>query len=352
MAELKTRIQLRHDTEENWIAVGGSLVPLAGEACLTTDGENKGRVKYGDGTSTWNELEYAGMPNEIDVDASKVTFGDNLTFTYTFGKYAPGGSGQVEVPASGKTLEGLLMDAFAEEKNPTTTQPSVSVSSSQVKSYEVGTKVTPSYSANLNAGSYQYGPATGITPTSWNVSFNAETRDTNTGSFSEITVEDSTNLKITATATYDDGAIPVTNLGNPYEAGQIKAGNKSNSTSSITGYRQMFWGVDTTDGAIDSALVRSLTASNGAAGGRTVTISATSGAKRIIVAVPKTSGLKVKSAILTTSMNADITTSYVKQEAAVQVEGANGYTAVDYDIYVYQPASIDPSEVHSVTIGK
>ena len=43
MAELKTRIQLRHDTEENWIAVGGSLVPLAGEACLTTDGENKGR---------------------------------------------------------------------------------------------------------------------------------------------------------------------------------------------------------------------------------------------------------------------------------------------------------------------
>lgn len=38
------------------------------------------------------------------------------------------------------------------------------------KAYEVGTKITPSYSAKLNAGSYSYGPATGITATSWSVS--------------------------------------------------------------------------------------------------------------------------------------------------------------------------------------
>jgi len=51
--ELKTRIQLRHDTEGNWTSVKDSFIPLVGEACLTTDGENKGKVKYGDGTSTW-----------------------------------------------------------------------------------------------------------------------------------------------------------------------------------------------------------------------------------------------------------------------------------------------------------
>lgn len=114
----------------------------------------------------------------------------------------------------------------------------------------------------------------------------------------------------------------------------------------------MFWGVDTTTGAIDSALVRGLTASNGAAGGKTVTINAKAGATRIIVAVPQSSGLKVKSAILTTSMNADITGNYVKQADPVNVEGANAYTAAPYDVYVYQPASIDPSEVHQVTIGR
>ena len=44
--ELKTRIQLRHDTEENWTSVKDSFIPLVGEACLTTDGENKGKILH------------------------------------------------------------------------------------------------------------------------------------------------------------------------------------------------------------------------------------------------------------------------------------------------------------------
>ena len=50
-------------------------------------------------------------------------------------------------------------------------------------------------------------------------------------------------------------------------------------------------------------------------------------------------------------MNADATADYVKQTATVEVEGANGYTAVDYNIWIYAPASIASTEVHSVTIG-
>lgn len=352
MAELKTRIQLRHDTEANWLSVGESLVPLDGEPCLTTDGENKGRVKYGDGVSTWSELEYTGLPNELEVDASEVSFADDMVFTYQFGKYSPDSTGQVEIPATGKTLEQLLMDAFAEEKNPTTTQPTASVTSSQVKAYEVGTNVTVQYNTSLNPGKYQYGPATGVTATTYNVTFNSETRDTATGSFTEITVGDDTNLRVQAEIGHTEGVVPVTNLGNDYEAGKIQAGTKSAQTGAITGYRQAFWGVDTGDTAIDSALIRGLTASNGAASGRTITINSKAGAKRIIVAVPQSSNLKVKSAILTTSMNADITGNYVKQPDSVSVEGANGYTGAPYDVYVYQPASIDPSEVHQVTIGQ
>ena len=121
MAELKTRIQLRHDTEANWQLVAETLIPLEGEACLTTDGENKGRVKYGDGVTTWGQLPYSGGQDIVEVDAGNVSFDQNLTFTYAFGKYIPGGDGQVTVPAEGKTLEQLLTDAFAEEKNPTIT---------------------------------------------------------------------------------------------------------------------------------------------------------------------------------------------------------------------------------------
>lgn len=75
MAELKTRIQLRHDTEANWLAVQDSLIPLAGEACLTIDGANKGKVKYGDGSSTWGQLSYSGVDLTAEVEAleGKVT---------------------------------------------------------------------------------------------------------------------------------------------------------------------------------------------------------------------------------------------------------------------------------------
>lgn len=352
MSELKTRIQLRHDTEENWLLVADTLVPLAGEACLTTDGANKGKIKYGDGSSTWGQLEYSGGSDVVEVDSSIVKFDDDFTFTYAFGKYAPDSSGQVNVPATGKTLDQLLLDAFAEEKNPSIAQPSVSVSSSQVKAYEAGTNVTPSYNASLNAGNYQYGPATGITATSWSVQFDTQTLTTASGSFTQIQVTDSTNLKITATAQYNDGAIPITNLGTPKEELKITAGSKSGSTGAITGYRQIFYGVNNSTEPLTSAIIRGLTPGNKAASTITInSIKAQADTKRIIIAVPQSSGLKVTAANITSSLNADVTSSYVKQ-SPVDVEGANGYQTVPYDVFVYQPASIDPTEDHKVVIGK
>lgn len=53
------RVQLLHDTEENWQKVANTFIPLPGEACVTLDEENKGRVKYGDGIHTWGELPYS-----------------------------------------------------------------------------------------------------------------------------------------------------------------------------------------------------------------------------------------------------------------------------------------------------
>lgn len=354
MAEkvIKTVIQLRRGTEAKWTEIGGTFVPKAGEPCLTLDGENAGRVKYGDGTSTWSELPYSGGSDVVEVDSSVVKFDDDFTFTYAFGKYTPDGSGQVNVPATGKTLDQLLLDAFAEEKNPNVTQPSVSVSSSQVKAYEAGTNVTPSYNASLNAGSYQYGPATGITATSWSVQFDSQTLTTASGSFTQIQVADSTNLRITATAQYGDGAIPNTNLGNEYPEGQIKAGSKSGQTGAITGYRQIFYGVNNSTEPLTSAIIRGLTPGNKAASATTInSIKAKADTKRIIIAVPQSSGLKVTAANITSSLNADVTSSYVKQ-SPVDVEGANGYQTVPYDVFVYQPASIDPTEDHKVVIGK
>ena len=50
------------------------------------------------------------------------------------------------------------------------------------------------------------------------------------------------NLKITGTFDHTAGAVPVTNIGNEYAAGQINAAtNKAASTpgAALTGYRNM-----------------------------------------------------------------------------------------------------------------
>lgn len=346
---LKTRIQLRNDTESNWKLVKDTFIPLSGEVCITNDGENKGRFKVGDGTSKWGELPYSGGGADIKVDASQVTFSQDLIFTEQFGKYVPE-NGQVTVPADGNSLLQVLLDAYSEERNPTINQPSASVSSSQMKAYEAGTNVTPSYTTNLNPGSYQFGPATGITANAWNVTLDSQTLQTASGSFNQIQVTDDTNVKINATISYGGGSIPVTNLGNQYTEGQIKAGSKTASTGALTGFRQIFYGVSKDTEPLTSALIRALTNTNNKASGRTITVNASSGAKRIIVAIPASSNLRITAANITTSLNADVTNSYILNPE-VQVEGANGYSAVAYNVYVYQPASIDPTESHKIVIG-
>ena len=55
---LTTHMQMRSDTEANWIANDPLL--MMGELGLTTDGENKGRFKIGDGSTAWSGLAYYG----------------------------------------------------------------------------------------------------------------------------------------------------------------------------------------------------------------------------------------------------------------------------------------------------
>ena len=50
-------------------------------------------------------------------------------------------------------------------------------------------------------------------------------------------------------------------------------------------------------------------------------------------------------------LDAGVAALFVRQGTRCRVEGANGYAAAAYDVYVYQPASIDAGETYSVTIG-
>lgn len=350
---LNTRIQLRNDTESNWLLVADTAIPLVGEICITNDGEHKGQFKIGDGVTTWGALPYANSGADIQVDASQVMFSQDLVFTEQFGKYVPSG-GKVTVPANGDSLLEVLLNAFATDSNPSITQPSVSISSSSFKAYEVGTNVTPSYTATLNPGSYQYGPATGITATSWSVVDNAaepNTLTTASGSFPQMQVADGTSYSITATASYGAGAIPNTALGQEYADGQIKAGSKSATKGTITGYRNGFYGTTTSQssGTFESDNIRALTATNKAiTAGTVINISIPVGAKSVIFAYPA-SVRDVNSVQDMNGLNAEVKTAFT--QVLANVAGANGYNPIEYKVYYTNYANAnDTQNTYKVTI--
>lgn len=291
---------------------------------------------------------------EIDtILAEKVMFDSNMVFTEQFGKYKPS-DGKVTVPSEGKSLKGLLLDAYSEDKNPVITQPSVSISSSTARAYEVGTVVTPAYNSSFNVGKYEYGPTpTGVSVTEWQVTNNVttETKSTQTGSFAQYTVPDGSNYRITTSATYSDGAIPVTALGAQYEAGQIKGNTKTAQSGAITGYRNSFYGTMADKSVdVDNAVVRALQQKSGRslANGNTFTVNIPVGAEAVLILYPATLR-DVTSIKDVNGLNADITSAFTKSE--MSVTGANNYTAINYKMYRLDYAKPnDTANEYTVTI--
>lgn len=406
MAEktLNTRIQVLNDTTAN-LAAKKDKIPLRGEIVYDSDLH---KMKIGDGESTLENLTFVGgdeaknfeaVPTSEETDVQAITrvvgsaelhagdtaivkrvitgdktsytayvydgawkamdgnyradnvyFDDDITYTVAIGTLSKP-SGSAKFAAKGKNVEQVLSSLMAQEANPSKTNPAVSFSAQGgFGTFEIGTKKNLTYTAALSKGSYTYGPETGIAAQTWNVKCTGieEAKTTATGTFEDVVAE-STPKKITATATYNEGAIPKTNLGNPYPAGKIAAGSASKDSNVLQGVRYMFWGPMTSDAALNSANVRALAHNKASGAGALGTFGAGAGAKKVVVAVPV--GRKITKVLMPSALNADVTALFVKQSTTVNVEGAGGYTAAAYDIYVYQPASIDAGETYAVTIG-
>lgn len=416
MAELKTRIILRNDITAGWEAVKAddTYKLLKGEIGIEFVESGSPKMKIGDGKSTWEALPYfGGTATELfettlqsddaskeaainrvvgdkvvengdfaivkapigdgtgkyeytafiysegawkaldgNYDAENVYFSNNLTYTADIGVLTVPSSGSGTIPAAGKNLKEVLAGILAQEKNPKITQPSLSVTLNEAGAKEVGTSITPHYSTTFNAGSYSYGPATGVTATSYSISdTNSSTATTARGSLTAFTVEDGTNYKVSATVNYGDGAIPKTNIGNNYAAGQIKAGSKDANSSTITGYRNTFYGsVTDKSGEITSAVIRGLAGKkNGSiSAGNTFKAAEAVGAMRVIIALPTPrtcTSIKDEN-----GLNAEALSAFTK--ITVSVEGANGYTAKDYNVYYKDNAAAnDKANNWVVTVG-
>lgn len=276
-----------------------------------------------------------------NVDASKVIMPFDITLAGSYeqvGNLTKSATGTSTFATKGKSVAAALQEILSKREQPSiTSNPSVSLTATS-GSKEVGTSITPTWSASLKAGSYTYGPATGITVKAWAISdTDGNSADTVSGSFPAIVVGDDTKYCITAKATHNAGAIAVDNLGDASDpVVQIAAGSKSANGGYITGYRAWFIYVGTSEDAIDSAFIRS--AINKGADPSTqnnVTISA--GTKRVMVAIPASSSKKLTSVIDVDGMGLDVFGNFAL--TTVNVEGVNGYEAVPYNVWVAENAN-------------
>lgn len=295
----------------------------------------------GDGL-TLTDKEFSA---DMDYITDNVKIGQDLTVTQATGALAK----DKKITAD-MSVKDILLQMLQEVKQPgNPTLPKVTVSLSGAGAKEVGSKFTPSYSVSFNAGSYTYGPATGVKATAYSVSDGTNSATTASGSFAEITVGDSTNYKVTATADYSDGVVAVDNVGNPSNpAKKISAGTTASASSSaVTGFRSYFYGTKIVGlDSYDSAAVRALT-NSGKAYSSMFKITIPAGSKQIVFAAP--ANFSLKSVININLSRGEVADTFEK--TTVDVEGANGYTAASYNVWVFNSATALDANTFEVTLG-
>ena len=289
-----------------------------------------------------------------NYSAENVYFKSDFVFTENVGTVKIPDSGSIEVEAAGMNVADFFNKLFSEVKDPTVTDITFSASLSGTSTaYEVGTTVTPKYTTSFTPGSYEFGPDTGVTVSSYAVvDSNGQIASAASGSMPSFVVADDTDYAITVTATYSDGVKAYNNL-QKESAEYIKGGTVTKSTSKIKGYRAAFVGVDNGTGAIDSAVIRGLANSWNYNAGKVITVDAEtiSNPTRIIIAIPTANTRKgIVEVIMPESMNYNCTADYVQQDN-VMVEGANNATAVEYKVWVYAPSKMGVDEVHKITLN-
>ena len=310
------------------------------------------------------------------VDADKVILRENITLAggYTqVGNLTKSQNGTATFQTKGKSVADILTEIFSKRLQPTiTAQPSVTgFALNGAKAVEAGTQIAAaSYgTAELNPGSYKYGPDTAVVASGWKVEritdkattevANAETAslaagsDTNGGAgfvIGDAGGDAVASLKYKATATHGAGVTAKDNLGsdsNPAVA--IAAGTKSKETAAYTPFRNYFYGATAEKPTLNSDYIRSLTKSGKAYAAGTLTINVPVGAQRVAIACIATAK-GVTKVINETAMNADVTSTFVK--STVPVEGSNGYSAKTYNVWIFEPAvAYGNAAVLKVTLG-
>lgn len=339
------------DGQDDAAGLATIAAPKQGDTAIVRkaiDDTHKSYTAYVYNGTAWSAMDGNYNANNVYLDTD-ITMAGNYT---QVGNLTKSQNGTATFATKGKSVSEAFTEIFSKRLQPgTPTAPAVTLTFGQAKAYEVGTTVSPTYSASLSAGSYTYGPATGITATAWEVTDTAgNSATTASGSFDDVIVADGTNYKITAKATYGEGAVAKDNLGsdsNPVV--KIAAGSATKTSGAITGYRNTFYGSVTEKAALTSTIIRGLSKSGKAlANGSSFTVSIPVGAVRVIFAYPATLR-DVSSVKDVNGLNAEIKSAFT--QTTLTVAGAGSDAGIEYKVYTTDFADpVAKANSYTVTI--
>lgn len=317
----------------------------------------------------YNGMTWAAMDG--NYDASNVYFGDDITFTNPFGTLAlPSGKTSGTLEAKGKSLEALLKGILAKTVGSTVTEAKYALSASPiVSSFEIGSYITGfNWDGSFTDGQYSYGSkefpsskAAGLTAT-YEMSTTASGATTESATAidgkytltSPIQIDDTTaktyaSVKGICTVNYANVRTPINNIGDAEVDKKLSSPTSIEKTANVnaTGYRNTWYyiGVDC-ESAVDSAFIRKATAKNANTKNfGTLTIPA--GTKRVMFAVPGSATMT--SCIDVDGMGLDVKENFTS--STVQVEGANGFTATAYTVFVCDNANGLAATKYTVAIA-
>lgn len=284
----------------------------------------------------------AGGNVELNAD-NVITTREIVIKGQTLGSYKDGDT----IPV-GETLMNILSKQFAKQIPPTYEAPTYSINPGN-GAYEAGESI--SFNVSGSFVQKDAGPLTKYTLNKIVNGHSEEVKNTTTiETYREenLTVLDGGTIKFTGRVTYEDGEIKNDNLGVPYPTGQIK-GDSLSQTFTITGQRKVFYGKDKeTDPCEDSDDVRALPQNAlNPANGTKLSIAIKTGDTRVTFAYPAT--LKDVQSVISTALNLDVKGTFNKE--TLEVEGANGFDAIQYKVYTYIPAiPFASDDTYTVTI--
>lgn len=360
--------------------------------------------KFGD-----NEYKWRAMDG--NYNANNVYFSEDVTVTTTVGNKTTSNNTPINLEFTGKNLKEVYEYLYAKEDIQiavTGTSATINLSKSS-DSLEVGSTYTlPTASVSTGSGKYgEYGgkDKSGNKVTNnvnlSDVKFNLTLTYTKPGG-SAVTIASDTNVtSITATTVPEDSRPtemiatdspithkfngtftntasaykPITNLGNfvtainsasakstkDYDSGaagvaaRTTAANMTEKSYTVSSFRKWYRGGDNKSD-FSVATIKALTPSSGAVSAQTFELKAAdyTNCSRIVIAIPVDSKIKVTGVLLKSSSNADITSEFKQintTENVINIGGVDNYDPKPHNVWEYKPASLDSTEVYTITIG-